>query len=243
MLTWLKSIYKKEMFSPTVLGLFINPNYFARQGLHKHIMQLLPALTGEILDVGCGSKPYEKFLNCISYVGLEIDSPATRAKSQADYFYDGTTFPFNEQAFDSVMTNQVIEHVSDADLFLDEIHRVLKEDGKLLLTVPFIWALHEQPHDHRRFTIFGIKALLEKHGFEVLELRKSVNNLSIFPQLFNVYVYGKFQAATHSAVGQLLLSLVLAPINIIGLIGLILPTNEDLYLDNIVLARKVPKKY
>ena len=63
MLERLKIKIREQDFNPGLLGLFVNPFYFARQGLYKHISELAPSLKGQILDVGCGSKPYQKCFN------------------------------------------------------------------------------------------------------------------------------------------------------------------------------------
>lgn len=140
--------------------------------------------------------------------------------------------------FDSVVTNQVLEHVFNPDEFISEINRVLKINGKLLLTVPFIWDEHEQPYDFARYSSFGLKALLEKNGFEILELRKSVNDYRVLVQLFNAYIYKITRR--NIFIKNLALILVIAPVTIFGiLISKILPKNNDLYLDNIVLAEKI----
>ena len=65
----------------------------------------------------------------------------------ADRSYDGKTFPFSDGEFDAVLTSEVLEHVFNPDEFLSEINRVLRDDGVLLLTVPFVWDEHEQPFD------------------------------------------------------------------------------------------------
>jgi SAM-dependent methyltransferase len=54
---------------------------------------------------------------------------------------------------------------------LAEVHRVLKPGGSLLLTVPFLWPLHEVPHDLCRYTPFALRDLVESAGFQVKELR------------------------------------------------------------------------
>ena len=132
----------------------------------------------------------------------------------ADYYYDGKTFPFKESEFDSVVTNQVLEHVFNPDEFLSEINRVLKINGKLLLTVPFVWDEHEQPYDYARYSSFGLKSLLEKNGFEILDLRKSVNDYSVLAQLFNAYIYKITRR--NIFIKNLALILVIAPVTIFG---------------------------
>jgi len=87
------------------------------------------------------------------------------------------------------LCNQVLEHVFNPDAFLSEIYRVLKRDGKLLLTVPFVWDEHEQPSDYARYSSFGLKALLEKNGFRIIQHERIGADASILFQLINAYLY------------------------------------------------------
>ena len=65
--------------------------------------------------------------------------------------------------------------------------------GLVLMTVPFVWDEHEQPHDYTRYSSFGLISILDRHGFEVLELRKSVDDIRIVFQLLNAYIHKKTQ--------------------------------------------------
>lgn len=230
---------EKERFNPGTLGLFVNPFYFARKGLYRELTPLSRQLSGKLLDVGCGSKPYRNLFSVTDYIGLEVDTPRNRAAGYADSFYDGKTFPFGNGDFDSVFASQVLEHIFEPDEFLSEIHRVLKPNGRLLLTVPFVWDEHEQPHDYARYSSFGLSHLLSKNGFKVIEARKSVTTVAVVFQMLNAYLYKK--TATKSLYLNLIVTfLLIAPWNIIGTIAAwLLPKNLDLYLDNVVLAEKL----
>jgi SAM-dependent methyltransferase len=227
MINTLKKLITKHQFNPGLAGIFLNPFYIARKGLYDSIKLFGNKITGKTLDVGCGTKPYEKLFNYSSYVGLEFDTGIDSEKKLADFYYDGKTFPFNEAEFDSVITNQVLEHVFNPDEFLSEINRVLKPNGKLLLTVPFVWDEHEQPYDYARYSSFGLKALLNKNGFIILDHRKSVNDYRVLAQLFNAYIYKITRR--NIIIKNLALILIIAPVTISGiLISKILPTNNDL---------------
>jgi len=232
------SIIERQQFYPTWLGLFVNPFYFARKGLLENIRDLSYNIKGKTLDIGCGSKPYERLFQVSEYIGLEIDTPENRAGKKADYFYQGDLFPFSDNSFDSVITNEVFEHIFNPEVFLSEIHRVLKQDGIFIMTVPFVWDEHEQPYDYARYSSFGIKFLLEKHGFKIREHRKSMNDIRAIFQLINVYLYKII--SPKSRLSNLLVSLFLiSPFNILGeILSKISPKNDDLYLDNIILASK-----
>ena len=229
----------EEQFKPGWIGLFINPFYFARKGLYENISALAKYICGKTLDVGCGLKPYEKLFTSTQYIGLEIDTIENRKNKKADFFYNGITFPFSDEDYDSVISNQVFEHVFNPDKFMLELNRVLKPGGMLLITVPFVWDEHDQPHDYARYTSFALESILNKHGFEVIEHIKSMNDIRVIFQLLNDYIYKKI--VTDSLRLNLLLTIIfMAPINVLGeLLSKILPKNDDLYLDNIILAKKI----
>ncbi len=239
MIKRLKQIYTKEQFNPKIIGLFINPFYFARKGLYQNVSELIENLNGKLLDIGCGTKPYQDLCKVDDYIGLEIDDEGNRNHNYADVFYDGKIIPFENNTFDSILSNQVFEHVFNPNDFLKEVNRVTKMGGVFLMTVPFVWDEHEQPYDYARYSSFGLRHILSENGFEVIEQRKSNNGLEVIFQLLNDYIFKK--TVTKSGYLNLLFMLLLmAPVNVTGLIfSKILPRNDDLYLDNIVLAKKV----
>lgn len=239
MLKKLKKLYINEQFNPRIIGLFINPFYFARKGLYQNVSKLISNLNGKLLDIGCGIKPYESITNVDEYIGLEIDDEGSRQHKFADIFYDGKTIPCRDKEFDSILSNQVFEHVFNPNDFLKEINRVTKMEGVFLITVPFVWDEHEQPYDYARYSSFGLKHILSENGFEIVEHRKSNNGLKVIFQLINAYIY-KVTLTKNVYLNMLITLILIAPVNIIGLIlSKILPNNNDLYLDNIALARKI----
>lgn len=237
MLNKIKQIIEEQYYNPGPLGLIVNPFYIARKGLYKEIALLGNNIVGKTLDVGCGTKPYQHLFRSDVYIGLEYDTGIDSEKKKADYYYDGKVFPFKNGEFDSIITNQVLEHIFNPDEFLNEINRVLKINGILLLTVPFVWDEHEQPFDYARYSSFGLKSLLEKYDFEIIKNIKSVNDFRVLAQLFNDYIY----KITHKNIllKNISLILIMMPVTILGImISKILPANNDLYLDNVVLAKK-----
>jgi SAM-dependent methyltransferase len=239
MIKCLKAFYLRQMFLPSWPGIFFNPFYFARSGLRNAMTEFAPILSGRLLDVGCGTKPYQSLFAVDDYIGLDIDCDASRKQGVADYFYDGNAFPFADASFDAVLCNQVLEHVFNPDGFLEGIVRVLKPGGKLLLTVPFVWDEHSQPYDYARYSSFGLRALLEKQGLKVLQQKKMGADASILFQLANAYLY-KITQGLPSYINLLMTVSVMAFINVSGLLARrLLPNNLDLFLDQVVLAEKI----
>lgn len=117
---------------------------------------------GKVLDAGAGRGAYRNLLRrcAASYVGLDLaPGPAT------DLAGDVQRLPFAGRSFDAVFCSQVLEHVPEPLQALEEFRRVLKPSGYLILTVPHISWLHNEPHDYFRFTCHALRLLLGKAGF------------------------------------------------------------------------------
>lgn len=228
----------RQQYRPGLLGWLVNPFCFARRGLLEGLAEFFPRLGGDVLDVGCGRKPYRDLVPARRYVGVDIDTPVTSQLAAADVFYDGRMLPFADESFDAVLCSQVLEHVFTPEAFLAEIRRVLRPGGVLLLATPFVWDEHEQPADFGRYSSFGLRALLERNGFAVEAQRKTCADFRAVVQLTS----GALFKVTHSRnrwINLFTQLLLLAPVNALGgLIAWVLPRNEDLYLDNIVFARR-----
>jgi SAM-dependent methyltransferase len=234
----LKVWLRRQMFDPSALGVFVNPFYLSRRELARAMRRASARVGGRVLDVGCGQKPYLQMFSVTEYVGVEIDSPENRASKRADDFYDGRTLPYDAEAFDAVLCNQVLEHVFEPDRFVAELNRVLRPGGTLVLTAPFVWDEHEQPYDYARYSSFGLRHLLTKHGFVIDEHVKTLPDVSVLFQLAVAYLY-KVTLTRSRLLNLLATAVLMAPITILGLVlRVLLPRNVDLYLDNVVVAQK-----
>ena len=232
----LKAFYRHQMFFPGLPGLFLNPSYFARKGLADQINGLSRFIGGKTLDIGCGTRPYENCFRVSQYIGLEINSAEEKALVHADVRYDGYTIPFKDDAFDSVLAFEVLEHIFEPEIFLQEIRRILKPEGMLLLTAPFLWGEHEKPHDFARYSSFGLRFLLEKHDFQILKAEKTMTGVRAVLQILNTCLYNRF-SRKNRIWNLFIAAFLIGPINMAGaLVGHVGSKNRDLYLDNVVLT-------
>ena len=126
--------------------------------------------SGRLLDVGCGAKPYASWMRygnggISEYIGLDIQPGA-----EVDVVVrPGESWPIADGSVDGVLLLQVLEHVVDRERMLEEIARVLRPGGMLLATIPFLYPVHDLPHDYSRFTAEGIAQIFSEK-FEVVEL-------------------------------------------------------------------------
>lgn len=216
-----------------------HPFYFIRSGLLNKIKKYSAELDGRLMDFGCGNRPYESlFTHVNEYIGVDYNETKDSSDSNNDniIYYDGKTLPFSDEFFDSIFSSEVFEHVFNLDDILSELNRVLKPEGKILFTCPFVWNEHEVPYDFARYTQFALRSLLEANGFEVVESDKSGSFWLTLVQLFQLWF--PIPTIIRRIPGFVLI--IRSIINLIGIvIEFIIPKRYDLYLSNVVVAKKV----
>ena len=141
--------------------------WLAGMPMYAVLRPLLAGLTGDVLDVGCGYKPYRRWIpGAKRYLGIDVfPGPAVDA-----VIVPGQPWPVGAEEFDVVLCTQVLEHVGDVDLTTSEIVRVLRPGGTAVISVPFIFGEHNSPHDYRRLSRYGARRLLEDR-LEIVEVK------------------------------------------------------------------------
>lgn len=115
-----------------------------------------------VLDLGCGERPYADLFGAAHCIGIDRGTTGARP----DIVADAQHLPLAAGCIDLVFCSQVLEHVTDPAALLAECARVLRPGGALVLSAPFWWPLHEEPHDHWRFTRHGLALLARRAGLQ-----------------------------------------------------------------------------
>jgi len=235
-----KRIIDKHFFHPYWYSIFINPYFIARRTLNNNIKEFSKTVgtNKEILDVGCGSKPYKKYFDQNNYVGIDIkeESSADDVKIP-EKFYDGLNIPYENNIFDIIICTQVLEHAVDPEKLLKECSRVLKNKGIIFLTMPFVYPEHGIPYDFRRFTSYGHKLIFKESGFEIKNITPTCGIFRVCGQLISIAIFEsiKFKAPFL----KLFLTFFLcAPIQIISIILDYIFYNKWITLDYVIIAHK-----
>ena len=142
-----------------------------------HAMLADPALRlqgAQVLDFGCGTRPYEPWFAAAGarYHGADID-----AAHEVSIGADGR-LGCGDGVYDVVSSFQVLEHVWDLDTYLGEARRALRPDGRLLLSTHGTWLYHPHPTDYRRWTAEGLQREVEQRGFRLARMEPVVGPLA-----------------------------------------------------------------
>lgn len=143
---------------------------------------------GSCVDIGCGTSPFWEHLEKLVDIYHGVDRyPQSRLPVVVGDVQKMSMF--KDDSYDTALCFEVLEHVANPDTAIDEIRRIMKAGGHLILTVPHLSRLHEVPHDYYRYTSFGIQYLLEKNGFEIVTISEKGGLLCFLGhQLSTVFV-------------------------------------------------------
>ena len=144
------------------------------------------------LDIGCANSPYASLFP--NRVGFDV-----HAEKGVDIIGDAHTLPFQDEEFEQILCTEVLEHLHTPQQALDEMRRVLKKDGTLILTTRFMFPLHDTPDDYFRYTKYGLQYLLR--DWKILTLQEESSTIETFSVLLQRIAFqtdvcgGKFTKA------------------------------------------------
>lgn len=151
------------------------PNWLALDINNRLFLKAKDLLHGHVLDLGCGNAPFrdDMIAQGLSYTCVDWPGSA-HGRAYIDVYADiGRPLPFSDACCDAVTLFQVLEHVSTPWQLLAECRRLLRPGGNIVITVPFMWHVHEAPHDYYRYTRYGLAYLLRQAGFTDIDIIES----------------------------------------------------------------------
>jgi SAM-dependent methyltransferase len=148
--------------------------FLVRSAILRALQDTAQYFSGTLLDVGCGHMLYKPLVLAppsrkTRYVGLDLERSTYGAKS--DLLWDGNRIPLPENLVDYALATEVFEHCSSPEIIMGETLRVLKPGSLLFFTVPFLWPLHDVPHDGYCYTPYTLECHLRNSGFTQIKLK------------------------------------------------------------------------
>jgi SAM-dependent methyltransferase len=144
--------------------------------VHRPVILALERLRahahGRLLDVGCGDKPFARHFHghVTHYFGTDLRGSPYLGGGGPEAYARAEQLPVRTGSMDTVLGLSVMTCLPEPQRLLEEAHRVLRPGGILLLEFEQMVPFHDPPHDYFRFTREGATLLLERAGFEPVEL-------------------------------------------------------------------------
>lgn len=121
-----------------------------------------------VLDAGCGEQPLRPEIEAAGahYLGLDVQQNRSNTVELLAPLWD---VPLADASVDVILATEVLEHVVDTAGAFREMARILRPGGTIVITTPFAYPLHEEPHDYVRLTPAAIAWHAEQNGLRVSE--------------------------------------------------------------------------
>lgn len=149
---------------------FSNTSRFRLLNLLKEFAERIPP-GSLVLDAGAGDQHYKPLFAHARYESADI-MLVDKAYEPPTYSCDLSNIPVDDDRYDFILFNQVLEHVAEPQIVINELARVLKPRGVILCTCPFFYEEHEVPYDYFRYTQFALRKMFEAASLEVRSLAK-----------------------------------------------------------------------
>lgn len=147
-------------------------NWLIYDNSDKWLLEYSKHYKGILIDLGCGTAPYKDFFLQYADKYIGVDWTNTLHNSKADIISDlNKKIELANNFADTIISLSVMEHLCEPQIFLNESYRILKDGGTIILQVPFMWWIHEAPHDYFRYTPYGLKYMFEKAGYTDIQVQ------------------------------------------------------------------------
>lgn len=147
-------------------------NWLLYDQADKYLQEYTPHYKGVLLDMGCADAPYKDFFLKYADKYIGIDWTNSLHETTVDIISDlNNKIELEDEYADTIIALNVLEHLNEPQVFINECYRLLKPGSSIVLHIPFQWWIHEAPHDYFRYTPYGLKYLLEKAGFQNIHVQ------------------------------------------------------------------------
>ena len=136
-----------------------------------------------VLDVSAGEAPYRELFDHADYVTTDWAHSVHPGARAVDVVGPADDLPIDGESFDHILLTEVLEHTPDPTAVLSEMHRILRPGGRLHMTTPFVWELHELPFDFYRYTPWALDRLMRDGGFAATDVEPRNDCFSTLAQM------------------------------------------------------------
>ncbi len=168
--------------------------------LRSQIKSKASYITGKVLDIGSGEGGRYKGL----FPSSEYLTMDTEAGEGVSLVGRAEKIPLGDSSIDSIVCTQVLEHLNKPFESVQEMYRILRTGGHVLITAPQMNELHEEPHDYFRYTKFGLTDMFENSGFKVLSCEQRGGYFTVRAQIAIRYTIDRFGLYNRPALGRIL---------------------------------------
>lgn len=201
--------------------------------------------SGTVLDVGCANQWVVPHLaTSCHYIGLDSLAMGVELyRARPDLIADADRLPIADSAVQTVLLFEVLEHLRRPADALAECARVLAPGGTMLLSMPFLYPVHDAPSDFQRLTRYGLERDLVQAGFCVEAIDAELSAFETAALLGSLAAGGTvfmcWRERSPWLIASPLLAMWVVFSNLMGWVaGNLLPNWQPMTIGHLLVARK-----
>lgn len=168
---------------------YFSPTKLIFRSTVRNFFSTIPSCS-RIIEIGGGNammRPVlKKACRANEYISTDIEPT-----DQTDIICDAQDMIFSDEDADVIAAFEVMEHIPDTNKFLSEVSRVLRPNGYLVISVPFLYGRHDY-QDFYRWTEQGLKKVLSDNAFDIVVLKPRGGTFLSMVTLVSNYMHSLF---------------------------------------------------
>jgi SAM-dependent methyltransferase len=166
---------------------FVAEAPYERRSILDFVMRAARELPpgARVADVGSGDAPFRELFDHADYTTVDWEHSPHEGAEGVDIVASADSIPVRDGTFDAALLTQVLEHVPEPATVMAELNRILRAGGRVYVTAPLAWELHELPYDYYRYTAEGLRHLMEGAGFRELSIEPRNDCFATLAQLMH----------------------------------------------------------
>lgn len=233
-------MFNEKLFWKWWYWFIFNPFRIMRKGILNGILDNSKYIKWNVLDFWCWEKSYKDLLKFNTYEWLDFyETCHDNRNNDIEIYWDWKHIPREDEAYDSLICTEVLEHIFNIDDVLSEIYRVLKIWWYWVITIPFIFWEHAIPYDFSRYTYFWIEDILKKHWFKIIKHERIWNTRTTLCQMKIQFVSSFFAKIRSKWVRRIFFSWFYMSFQVFFNMLSFIPCKDcTMYLNNLIVVEK-----
>lgn len=192
-------LHVPRLVLPTAARTHLRKANAERYGIDSFLRSMSSSVrpSDRVLDAGAGGRGYRKYFAHARYESTDITATSDRIGEHHTFISELHHIPIADNSYDVIVNTQVLEHVEFPQVVINEFYRILKPNGRLLLTAPQSWGVHMAPYHFFNFTRYGLASLFHNAHFSIEVIKPNGGifwNLAKITSKLPGYLYHDFQS-------------------------------------------------
>ncbi len=179
-----------DLYTNKIGHTILHPQFLILKDINNAIKIAASKRSTVVVDLGAGDQRYKNKIeeNNNKYIPVDLKKPINKDVSDHIVADISKKIPLKNSFADTVTLFQVLQYIADPKKTFKEIYRILKKGGRVIATSPFMYPIHDKPHDRIRHTKENLIVLFKESGFRNIKIVSNNSFIAFLGLSINIYM-------------------------------------------------------